>query len=71
MSISSMRRLRKSRALKVSKVLTRAALPCQRTGRNCADYGASVEVSEGSAVRTSEAAGSSGLSGGSSKGRCS
>lgn len=36
-----------------------------------ADYGASEEVSEGSVVRTSEAAGSPGLSGGTSKGRCS
>jgi hypothetical protein len=37
---------------------------------NCAGYGASDELSEGSTVRTSEVAWS-GLSGGSSKGRCS
>lgn len=42
-----------------------------RTFMNRADYGVSVTLREGSAVRTREAAGSSGLSGGASNGRCS
>lgn len=42
-----------------------------RTGKNYVDYGVSEEVSEGSVVRMSEAARSSGLSGGNSRGRCS
>lgn len=42
-----------------------------RIGKNYVDYGVSEEVSEGIAVRASEAAGSSGLSGGSTRGRSS